>query len=122
MADNKQYITHVKDEGRILISEDVLATIAVQALAVIEGFEGLSNEPGADIVDLIGKKNWGKGIKVTICENDDVLIECNVAITYGHSVVAVANAIQDAVANVIRSMAGVSAVNVNVNVCGIIRQ
>lgn len=121
MADNKQYITHVKDEGRILISEDVLATIAIQALADIEGFAGLSNKPGADIVDLIGKKNWGKGIKVTICENDDVLVELNVAIAYGFSVVSVANTIQDTVSNVIRSMAGVAAVNVNVNVCGIVR-
>ena len=122
MADNKQYITHTQEQGQIMISEDVISTIAVQALSDIEGFVGLSAKPGADIVDLLGKKNWGKGIKVVIGEADRITITCNVIINYGVSVVAVAGTIQDAVANAVRSMTGVSIVDVNVNVCGIVRQ
>lgn len=122
MADNKQYITHVKDGGRIMISEDVIATITAQALADIEGYAGLIVKPGADIVDLIGVKNWGKGIKVTISESDEVVVDCNVIVSYDHSVVAVASAIQDAVTNAVRSMTGISVINVNVNVCGVVRQ
>lgn len=122
MAENKQYITQVQDNGRVMISEDVISTIVVQSLSDIEGYVGLSAKPGSDIVELIGKKNWGKGIKVTISENDELTIGCNVVISYGHSVVAVATAIQEAVSCALQSMTGVNVVSVNVNVCGIVRQ
>ncbi len=62
MAENKQYITQMQEHGCVMISEDVIATITLQALSEIEGFAGLSAKPGADIVDLIGKKGWGTGI------------------------------------------------------------
>lgn len=122
MADNKQYITQVQDNGRVMISEDVISTIVIQSLTDIEGYVGLSAKPGSDIVELIGKKNWGKGIKVIISENDELTVDCNVIISYGHSVVTVANAIQEAVAGALQSMTGVSVASVNVNVCGIVRQ
>ena len=122
MAENKQYITQVQDNGRVMTSEDVISTIVVQSLTDIEGYVGLSAKPGADIVELIGKKNWGKGIKVTISENDELTIDCNVVICYGHSVVAVAKAIQEAVSGALQSMTGVATISVNVNVCGIVRQ
>ncbi len=122
MAENKQYITQVQDNGRIMISEDVICTIAVQSLSDIEGFVGLSAKPGSDIVELIGVKNWGKGIKVAIGENDELTIDCNVVISYGQSILAVSKAIQASVAGAVESMAGISGVRVNVNVCGIVRQ
>ena len=122
MAENKQYITQVQDNGRVMISEDVITTIVIQSLSDIEGYVGLSAKPGSDIVELIGKKNWGKGIKVAINENDELTIDCNVIVGYGHSVVSVANAIQDAVTGALQSMTGVTVSCVNVNVCGIVRQ
>lgn len=122
MADNKQYITQIQDNGRVMISEAVVSTIVYQALTDIDGYVGLSAKPGSDIVELVGKKNWGKGIKVTISENDELSIDCNVIISYGHSVVAVATAIQEAVVAALQSMTGVTVVSVNVNVCGIVRQ
>ena len=122
MADNKQYITQVQDNGRVMISEAVISTIVYQALTDIEGYVGLSAKVGSDIVELVGKKNWGKGIKVSISENDELSIDCNVVINYGHSVVTVATAIQEAIVAALQSMTGVSVVSVNVNVCGIVRQ
>lgn len=122
MADNKQYITQVQDNGRVMISEAVISTIVFQALNDIEGYVGLSAKVGSDIVELVGKKNWGKGIKVSINENDELSIDCNVVISYGHSVVSVATAIQEAIVAALQSMTGVTVVSVNVNVCGIVRQ
>ena len=122
MADNKQYITQVQDNGRVMISEGVISTIVCQALNDIEGYVGLSAKAGSDIVELVGKKNWGKGIKVSINENDELSIDCNVIISYGHSVVTVATAIQEAIVAALQSMTGVTVVSVNVNVCGIVRQ
>ena len=122
MAENKQYITQAQENGNVMISEDVIATIVAHAANEVEGVVSLSVKAGADIVELIGKKNWGKGVKIVISEDDKLYIDCNVTIRYGQSVVAVAKAVQDAVTNAVESMTGVEIASVNVNVCGIVRQ
>ncbi len=122
MAENKQYITQVQQNGTILISEDVIAAIVAQAVKDVEGAVSLNVKPGADIVDMIGVKNWGKGLKITIAENNDLTIDCELIIGYEHSVVAVANAVQSAVTAAVESMTGVKVLAVNVNISGIARQ
>lgn len=122
MAENKQYVTQMQENGSVLISEDVITTIVAHAVEEVEGVVGLNSKPGADIIDLIGKKSWGKGLKVTIGEGDLLTIDCNVTVAYGQSVVTVANAVQLSVTNALESMAGVKIAAVNVNVCGIVRQ
>ena len=122
MADTKQYISHDQENGNVIISEDVIITIVSQAVSEVEGVVGMSTKPGADIVELLGKKNWGKGIRAAISEDDTISIDCNVVLAYGQSVVSVAAAIQAAVTAAIESMAGVKVVAVNVNICGIVRQ
>ena len=122
MAETKQYITQIRDSGSVMISEDVIAAIVSHAVTEVEGVVGLSVKPGADIAELIGKKNWGKGLKITIAEDDALIVDCNITVAYGQSVVSVAGAVQDAVTNALESMAGVKFNAVNVNVCGIVRQ
>ncbi len=122
MSEMKEYITQVQENGSVQISEEVIATIAIHALSEIDGFAGLNAKPGADIVELIGKKNWGKGIKVTITEHNELYIDCNICIYYGFSVMTVAKNIQDSVASALESSTGVQVLGVNVNVCGIIRK
>ena len=122
MADSKQYITQVQENGSVKISEDVISTIVAHAVEEVEGVVSLNVKPGADIADLIGKKNWGKGMKIAIVQDDELSIDCNITVCYGQSVVAVAKAVQDAVTNALEAMAGVKVSAVNVNVCGIVRQ
>ena len=121
MAEYKQYITQIQENGTVMISEDVISTIVTQALTEVEGVASLASKPGADIADLIGKKNWGKGMKIQIAEDNSVAISCNVTIKYGYSVVDVAKNVQNALTSAVESMAGVKVTNVNVNVCGIVR-
>ena len=122
MAENKQYIVQKQENGSVMISEDVITAIVVQAVSEVEGIVGLNTKPGADIADLIGKKSWGKGMKIMIAEDDSVAIDCNLTVAYGMSVVNTAAAVQDAVRNAVESMAGVKVTAVNVNVCGIVRK
>ena len=121
MAENKQYLTQVQENGTVLISEDVIASIVTHTVGEVEGVAGLAGKPGADIVEIIGKKNWGKGMKIVIGEDDALSIECNVNVRYGQSVVTVAKAVQESVTNALESMAGVVVASVNVNICGIVR-
>lgn len=122
MAENKQYITHPQDNGTVMISEDVISKIVQQALTDIDGFVSVGIKPGMDIIEMIGRKNWGKGIKVTVGEENELSIECNVVVAYGHSVMTVATAIQDAAVSALTSMTGIEKISMNVNVCGIARQ
>ena len=122
MAENKQYVTQAQEHGTVQISEDVITTIVANAVSDVEGIVGLSAKPGADIADMIGKKNWGKGMKVIIGQDNELYIDCNVNVGYGQSVVNVAKAVQEAVTAALESTAGVKVAAVNVNVCGIIRQ
>ena len=122
MAENKNYVTQTRENGSVLISEDVITTIVAHAVEEVEGVVGLNAKPAADIIEMIGKKGWGKGLKITIGEEDALTIDCNVNVAYGQSVVSVANAVHEAVSNALESMAGVKIAAVNVNVCGIVRQ
>ena len=122
MADNKQYITQVNENGTVLISEDVIATIATQALNDIDGFAGLYTKNSGDFAELLNAKNWGKGIKVSVSEKNALSVTCNVIVVFGFDIVAVSKAIQEAVGNAISSVTGAKVHAVNVNVCGIVRK
>lgn len=122
MAENKQYITQVQENGSVMISEDVVAAIVAQAIKDVDGVVTLNVKPGADLVDMIGMKNRGKGVKIVVGEDNSLTIECQIVIGYDQSVVDVAKAVQAAVTVAVESMAGVKVTAVNVNVCGILRQ
>lgn len=122
MADNKQYIYQADENGCVSISEDVVATIALHALSEIEGFMGLTVKPTADFSELLNTKNWGKGIKVTITDKGELVLDCNVLVAYGASVIQVAKSIQDTVSAAVSSTTGAVVKHVNVNVCGIVRK
>ena len=122
MAENKQYVSQVQENGSIIISEDVITAIVEQALKDVDGVIGLSVKPGADIVEVIGKKGWGKGLRISISQGNSMSVACNILVEYGQSVVAVAQAAQEAVTNALEAMTGVKVEAVNVNVCGINRK
>ena len=98
------------------------ATIVDQAVSEVEGVIGLSVKPGADIAEIIGKKNWGKGMKILLGPDNEVFIDCNIVVAYGQTVITVAKAVQEAVTAAVESACGVKVAAVNVNVCGIARQ
>ena len=108
MAEYKRYITQTQENGNVMISEDVVAAIAEHALVEVEGATLLR--------DL---KNWNKGMKILIAEDNSVSVSVNVTVTYGHSVVDVANSVQNVITSAVENMTGVKVAEVNVNICGI---
>ena len=108
MAEYKHYITQTQENGNVMISEDVVAAIAEHALNDVEGASLLR-----DI------KNWNKGIKILIAEDNSVAISMNITVTFGYSVVEVAANAQTAVTASVENRTGVKVSEVNVNICGI---
>ena len=111
MAEYKRYITQNQENGSVMISEDVVAAIVQHSLAEVEGaaFQG-------DV-----KKSWNKSMKILIAEDNSVSISVNITVTYGHSVVDVANNVQNVLTAAVENMTGVTVAEVNVNICGIAR-
>ena len=115
MAEYKQYITQIQENGNVMISEDVIATIVEHTLTEVEGVV----KGGADVA---GKKSWGKGMRIAIAEDNSLTIGCNIIVGYGESVIDVAKAVLSAVTNAVESVTGCTVTDVNVNVCGIVRK
>lgn len=122
MAENKQYVTQTRENGTVMISEDVIATIIEHAIKEVEGVAGLNNKAGTDIIEMLGKKIAGKGVKIEIGQQDELYIDCNINIYFGQSIVTVAQAVQEVIVNALQSTANLTVATVNVNVCGIVRQ
>ena len=115
MAEYKQYITQSQEHGSVMISEDVIATIVEHTLTEVEGVI----KGGAEVV---GKKSWGKGIRIAVAEDNGLTIGCNIIVGYGESVINVAKNVQEAITTAVESVTGVTVADVNVNVCGIVRK
>ena len=122
MAEYKQYITQIQENGNVMLSEDVVATIVAHALSEVEGVGSLGIKPGVSVADFATKKNWGKGLKILIAEDNTLSIECGIMIYYGCSVVDVAKEVQAAVTSSVESITGTKVTSVSVNVCGIVRK
>ena len=110
MADYKRYITQTQENGNVMISEDVVAAIAENAVADVEG--------AALVRDL---KNWNKGMKIMIAEDNSVAVSVNITVSYGQSVVNVANNVQSVITAAVENMTGVKVSEVNVNICGVVK-
>ena len=119
MAENKQYITHVQDNGSIHISEEVISAIVLHVIKDVEGVVSLGAKHTADNLVL---KTLGKNLKIVISEENEVTIDCNLVVAYGYTVMNVASAVQDAISSAVESMTGVKPAAVNVNVSGIVRK
>ena len=118
MAEGKEYISKVGEDGSVNISEDVISIIALEAMREVEGFGSISNPLGKDIAELIGKKSAARGVSVQPGE-DGVGIDVFISVKYNYSVTAVSQAIQEAIRKSVEDMTGIRVKAVNVHVGGI---
>lgn len=118
MGESKDYLSTVRENGSIHISEEVIATIAALAVTEVEGVCGLNGNLGSNIAEMLGRKSLGKGIRLSFA-NDAISIDCFVVALYGYSVMDIAKNVQEKVSSVVESMTGKQVQNVNVDICGI---
>lgn len=118
MTENKGYLALKQEHGSILISEEVIASIAALAVREVEGVYGLSVTQTLDLSGILGKKNLRRGIYVAISE-EGIVIACNLIVKVGMAVMEVAKNVQEAIADEISSITGVRPLRVDVNICGV---
>lgn len=118
MSELKGYLVQEEANGSVMISQEVIASIASIAIREVDGVYGLTTGSNLDIGNILGKKNFCKGIDVKFSE-DGMTISCNLVVKMGCAVMTVAKAVQEAIVEEVTNMSGTRPARVNVNVSGI---
>lgn len=116
MDSQKPEITN--EIGSIRIADEVVATVAGLAAVDVEGVSSMTGGWGTDLVEKLGRKNFGKGIKVEVTDND-TKIDIYLIIEYGYPIPTVAETVQKEVKMAVESMTGLRVSAVNVNILGV---
>ena len=119
MGEGKEYVSRSDELGNIHISEEVLAVIAAAAALEVEGVGGLAANLGTDLAELLGNKTLSRGIRLEVAE-ENVTVDVNILVKYGHTIPEVGRAVQEAVMSSIEATSGLTVEAVNVNVGGVI--
>lgn len=107
------------DNGEIIISNDVIASIALNAAKDVEGVTGFVSKNSAGRG---GKASGGdpgtKAVRVLVLDND-VRIQIFIRVKSGSNIQEVSTAIQRSVKGAVQSMTGKVVSKVNVSIQGI---
>lgn len=103
----------------VRISDEVVATIAAIAAVEIDGVGGMCGSRAGDIIEKLGKKNSGKGVRVEV-DGNNVKINMNMLITYGYKIPTVCAEVQEAVKTSVEGMTGLHVSEITVVVQGIL--
>jgi len=104
--------------GAIRIADEVVSIIAGLAATEIEGIAGMSGGLVGGIAEMLGKKNFAKGVKVEVGEKE-AAVDLYIIVKYGVRIPDVAISVQENVKKAIETMTGLSVVEVNIHVQGV---
>lgn len=104
--------------GTIRIADEVVSIIAGLAATELDGIAGMSGGIAGGIAEMLGRKNFAKGVKVEVGEKE-AAIDLFIIVKYGVRIPDVALAAQENVKQAIETMTGLSVVEVNIHVQGV---
>lgn len=118
MSDTREYISYPDEMGTINIADEVLAVVAASAAMEVEGVSSLAANLSTDIAELMGKKVYSKGVRLTVADGE-VAVDISILIQYGYAIPEVAKKVQEAVMTAVSSTSGMAVSQVNIQVAGI---
>ena len=124
MAQNTEaratHVVYEKDEnGQVIIADEVIAIIAGIAATEVEGVDSMDGGWSGEIIAKMGIRDLSRGVTISI-DDQQVSVNLRLNIRYGYSIPEVSKKVQDKVATAINSMTGLSVLDVNIKIAGII--
>ncbi len=116
MEENNHIV--VNEYGEIKVSEEVVAIIASTAASEVEGVAGMSGGFAGELVEMLGRKNLSKGVKVEVGEKE-AAIDLYLVVNYGYRIPEVSWGVQEKVKKDVEEMTGLDVIEVNVHVQGV---
>jgi uncharacterized alkaline shock family protein YloU len=105
--------------GRLVLSEEAIATIAGAAAIECYGVVGMAGRRMTDgIFELLGKENLSKGVSVSI-EGDEIYVDLLIVVGYGVRISEVARMVVDKVRYTVENVTSLRVRKVTVNVQGV---
>ena len=117
-GENVNESVNENEVGNITISDEVVSVIAGVATSEISGVASMSGTIAGGIAEILGKKNMGKGVKVTI-DGNNAVIDLHITVIYGTKVPDVAWEIQEKVKKAVETMTGLVVDKVNIYIEGV---
>ena len=105
--------------GKIKIADNVAAVIANIAAQEVEGVIRVTGSSTSSISEIFGKKNYSKGVKVSM-EEEGTIIELALTIEHGINIVALARNVQNSVKDAVESMTSINVKEINVTISDIV--
>lgn len=118
MSDTREYIAYPDELGTINIADEVLAVVAASAATEVEGVSSLAANLTTDLAELMGKKVYSKGVRLTVA-NGQVAVDISILIQYGYAIPDVAKKVQEAVMAAVSNTSGMGVSRVDIQVAGI---
>lgn len=104
--------------GSVRIADEVVSIIAGLAATEVKGIAGMSGGLVGGIAEMLGKKNFAKGVKVEVGEKE-AAVDLYIIVEYGVRIPDIALNVQENVKKAIENMTGLSVVEVNIHVQGV---
>ena len=118
MVDESKALNKKGALGAVRIADEVVSIIAGLAATEVSGIEGMSGGLVGGIAEMLGRKNFAKGVKVEVGEKE-AAVDLYIIVKYGVRIPDVALSVQENVKQAIETMTGLSVVEVNVHVQGV---
>ncbi|EFF65630.1 Asp23/Gls24 family envelope stress response protein [Selenomonas noxia] len=118
MENEKNAVKKETGLGTIRVADEVVSIIAGLATTEVEGIAGMSGGLAGGIAEILGRKNFSKGVKVEVGEKE-AAVDLYIIVKYGIRIPEVALAAQENVKRAIEAMTGLTVVEVNVHVQGV---
>ncbi|MFQ3542819.1 Asp23/Gls24 family envelope stress response protein [Halobacillus rhizosphaerae] len=104
--------------GNVEIAPEVIEVIAGIAVSEVAGVASMRGNFASGVVERLGKKNHGKGVKVELTE-EGILIDAFVVMEYGISIPDTAKKIQDNTRQALKNMTALEIKEINVHIVGV---
>lgn len=104
--------------GKVEIAPEVIEVIAGIAASEVEGVAQMRGNFAAGVVERLGKKNHGKGVKVELLE-EGIKVDVYCVMKFGVSIPNVAQGIQDNIRQALFDMTALETEEINVHIVGI---
>ncbi|NLA12534.1 MAG: Asp23/Gls24 family envelope stress response protein [Firmicutes bacterium] len=107
-----------QENDSVRISPDVIGIVAGIAAQEVKGVAGMSGGIVDGIAQRLGRKDFSKGIKVSL-DQETVSLELTVVVDYGVKIMETATVLKQKVRNTVEEITGLAVASIKVHVVGI---
>ena len=119
--EDKKVSKSVKDShglGSVKIADEVVGMIAALAATEVEGVHGMPGDVTSELLDKVGVKAAGRGVKVTV-NGKNVKIDISIVMEYGYNIPTTCQQVQDKIKTTVENMTGLEVTDIGVKISGI---